>query len=150
MRKSKTSSTEIKTSDSRHPLKINFSIRHKKYKKNINNRKHQNFFEKKTNLRNRYRKQRIKKALRDKTIHFKLFEVISMANKTSGGVIVHFPTSKAQIISASQRLLHPLLPFPANTARPDMFSSKNNTYPHQNFIRINHFPRKIFIPNKDN
>ena len=41
-----------------------------------------------------------------------------MANEASSGVIIHLPTSKAQIVSPSQRFLHPLLPFLANTACP--------------------------------
>lgn len=42
-----------------------------------------------------------------------------MANKAGCGVIVHLPTSKAQSLPPSQRLLHPLLPFLAHTSRPE-------------------------------
>ena len=42
-----------------------------------------------------------------------------MANKAGCGVIVHPPTSKAQSLPPSQRLLHPLLPFLAHTSRPE-------------------------------
>lgn len=52
-------------------------------------------------------------------VHVKVFEAVGIANKAGSGVIVHLPTRKAQRLSPSQRLLHPLIPFLAHTARPD-------------------------------
>lgn len=52
-------------------------------------------------------------------VHVKVFEAVGIANKAGSRVIVHLPTRKAQRLPPSQRLLHPLLPFLAHTARPD-------------------------------
>lgn len=50
-------------------------------------------------------------------IHMKFGEIVGMTNKTSSGFIIHFPTCKAEILSACQRFIHPLFPFLANLAR---------------------------------
>lgn len=55
-----------------------------------------------------------------------------MRNKSRGGIIIHFPTSKTKILSPCQRFLHPLFPFLANLACP--FSKPYKIYIPQTLI----------------
>jgi hypothetical protein len=69
----------------------------------------------------RGKKKESKKEKRERereSVHVKVFEAVGIADKAGSGVIVHLPTRKAQRLPPSHRLLHPLVPFLAYTARP--------------------------------
>lgn len=78
-------------------------------------------------------------------IHIKVFKAVSMAKLTSSGVIIHLPTSKAQTLSATQRLLHPLFPFSTHTA---CSSQRKETKFSNNKTKTNHGKKQK--PRKEN
>lgn len=82
------------------------------------------------------KQQSIKREKNDKkrSIHVQLLETVSKANKASGGIIIHFPSWKAQLLPPRQWFTHPLPPFPAYLARPTEFHTQKHIQ-----IKINLF-----------